>query len=168
MPHPPQIPLTPQTDERNFPRWEANAPPGKSGHGYPKMLTKPCTKDDRSAWIEKNRRIDRVAREEYWEEAPPRVGAPIPMMSTQDMVDEGLCLLANQPIVVNDKEEEIRVRAFLGIVEGAPVAKAVSIPVAAPIEEEEAPVRKVVRRRRRRHTIPKQRSVPREVVEELD
>lgn len=168
MPHPPQIPLTPQTDERNFPRWEGeNAPPGRPGHRYPKMLTRPCTRADREAWVEKNRRTDRVTREDYWEEPPPRVGAPIPMLATQAMVDEGLAQLANEPIVVNDKEDEIRVRAFLGILEPqAPVAKAVSIPLAAPPDEELPPVKR--RRRRRRRIITKPRPQQHEVVEELD
>ncbi len=138
MPHPPQIPLTPQTDERNFPRWQENAPPGKSGHPYPKMLTRICTREDRDAWVEKNRRVDRVTREDYWEDTPPRVGALIPIMVSSDLVNAGLCQLANVPLVVNDKEEEARVRAFLGL-ESMPspqaAAQKVKIPIAAPVED---------------------------------
>lgn len=133
MPHPPQIPLTPQTDERNFPRHDPGAAPGKSGHPYPKMLTRICTREDRSAWIEANRRVDQTTRQDYWESTPPRVNAPIPMLTTQDMVDEGLCDLAGQPIIVQDKEQEARVRAFLGLDEPLPPPKSVAIPVAAAV-----------------------------------
>ena len=136
MPHPPQIPLTPQTDERNFPRWQANAPPGKSGHEYPKMLTRICTREDREAWVNKNRRVDRVTREDYWEDTPPRVGAMIPILVTQDLVDAGLCPLANEPLIVNDREDEARIRAFLGLTDlQPPAAQKVRIPIAAPPED---------------------------------
>lgn len=129
MPHPPQIPLTPQTDERNFPRWEKDAPRGHSGHSYPKMLTRPATSEDRASWIEKNKRFDANTRMEYWEDAPPRINAPIPRLSTQDMVDAGLARLANQPIVVQDAAEEQRVMEFLGLAEPNEPARNVSIPV---------------------------------------
>ncbi len=144
MPHPPQIPLTPQTDERNFPRWDAKAPPGKSGHPYPKMLTKICTREDREAWVNKNRRVDRVTREDYWEDTPPRIGAPIPILVTQDLVDAGLCPLANEPLVVNDQQEETEIRAFLGLTElQPPAAQKVRIPIAAPPEKDDEPPKAV-------------------------
>lgn len=171
MPHPPQIPLTPQTDERNFPRWEGDqAPPGHSGHRYPKMLTKPCTKEERTAWVDKNRRVDRVTRDEYWEEAAPRVGSQIPILSTQDMVDEGLAQLAGQPLIVNDKEEEIRVRAYLGVSDpDLPVAKAVNVRIAEPRQAAPKAAPKAAPVKRRKRTVPKAR-VPQqpEVVEELE
>lgn len=129
MPHPPQIPLTPQTDERSFPRWQENAPPGHSGHGYPKMLTRPCTKEDRAEWREKNKRMDVNTHREYYEEVAPTLYAPIPILSTQEMVEEGLCPLANEPIVVRDSAEERRMLEFLGLAKPAEPPRSVAIPV---------------------------------------
>ncbi len=165
MPHPPQIPLTPQTDERNFPRWDKNAPAGKSGHPYPKMLTKICTREDRDAWVEKNRRTDRVTREDYWEETPPRVGAPIPIPATQELVDEGLSEIVNAPVVVNDATAEQRACELLGLAPPQTPPKKVAIPLAVPLEDYE-PATKVVERKKRGR--PAKQHAKSEVVEELD
>lgn len=130
MPHPPQIPLTPQTDERNFPRWEGEkAPPGRPGARYPKMLTRITTRDDRDDWVQRHRRVDQNTRQEYWEEAPPRLNAPIPIMSTSDMVDEGLAEVANQPIIVQSAEEEERILVFLGLANPPQAAQSMTIPI---------------------------------------
>ncbi len=139
MPHPPQIPLTPQTDERNFPRWEKDAHPGKSGSYYPKMLTRLCTREDRDEWKEKNRRIDQNTRQEYFEGIAPRLNSPIPMLTTQEMVEEGLCHVANEPVIAQDKEDEARIRAFLGLDKPMQVAPTVSIPIREPEWIDEAP-----------------------------
>ena len=130
MPHPPQIPLTPQTDERNFPRWEGEkAPPGRPGARYPKMLTRSCTREDRDEWVRSHRRVDQNTRQEYWEDTPPRVNSQIPILSTQDMVDEGLADVANEPIIVGSAEEEERVRVFLGYDKPAPGPQTSVIPI---------------------------------------
>ncbi len=131
MPHPPQIPLTPQTDERNFPRWASDAPPGKSGHAYPKMLTRACTKEDRIEWREKNRRMDQHTRQEYYEGVAPPLHAPIPVLSTIEMVDAGLAQLANEPVIVKDAAEEQRILEFLGWSEPEEPPQTVAIPVRA-------------------------------------
>ncbi len=132
MPHPPQIPLTPQTDERNFPRWEGEkANPGRPGCRYPKMLTRLATREDRTAWVERNRRTDQSTRQDYWEETPPRVNTPIPLLTTQDMVDGGLAETANQPIIVKDAEEEAKVRVFLGLDTPVAAPQSVTIPIRA-------------------------------------
>lgn len=134
MSHGPQIALTPQTDERNFPKWQLNAPAGKSGHAYPKMLTRLCTKQDRDEWIEKNRKIDRTTREEYWDERPPRVGSPIPVLATDELVDAGLADVMGDPVTVQSAADEVKVKAMLGI-EAAPApAGTVKIPIHSPID----------------------------------
>lgn len=114
MAHPPQIPLTPQTDERNFPRWQDKAPPGQSGHGYPKMLTRKFTKDEREAWRDKHRRIDVTTRQEYFEERIPKVGDPVPVLATEDLVDAGIAILVGEPVVVANADEEKRALGILG------------------------------------------------------
>ncbi len=143
MPHPPQIPLTNQTDERMFPRWQPDAPPNKSGSPYPKMLTRPTTREDQEKWRLSNRRRDQNTGQDYFESTPPRLGSPIPLIVTTEMVDQGLAQLAGEPVIVNDKEEEVRVRAFLGLGEAPPKPTTVSIPIAA------APVAPKKRRKRR-------------------
>ncbi len=130
MPHPSQIPLTPQTDERNFPRWEGEkAAPGRPGARYPKMLTRPTTKEDRESWVREHRRVDQNTRQEYWEESPPRLHAPLPILSTQDMVDEGLAEVADLPVIVQSAEEEERIRVFLGLDEPPQRPQTTSIPI---------------------------------------
>ena len=169
MPHPPQIPLTPQTDERNFPRWEAKAGPGKSGHPYPKMLTKTCTQDDRDRQRKKTQRMDRQDGA-YWDEPPLRVGAPIPLLSTQEMVDAGKADTIGEPVYVNSESEERELLVFLGLAEPLPPPRAMPIPIAAPREDYEAP--KLVVKRRHRRTKAQMAAAraqsKSEIVEELD
>ncbi len=147
MPHPPQIPLTPQTDERLFPRWQQDAPPNKSGSKYPKMLTRPCTREDREKWAVSNKRRDQNTGQDYFESTAPRLGAPIPLIVTNEMVTDGLAQLAGEPVIVNDQEEEVRVRAFLGLDAAPPKPSTIQIPI-APV----AAARKQVRKRRKRRT----------------
>ena len=130
--HPAQIPLTPQTDERNFPRWEGEkATPGKSGARYPKMLTRKFTKEEREPWLEKHKRHDRVDGD-YWEERCPKVGDPVAMEVTQDLVDAGLADVIGEPIIVQTPEDEKLVLRTLGLDVSEPKeAATVSIPLAA-------------------------------------
>ena len=167
MPHPPQIPLTPQTDERNFPRWRDDAEPGQSGAKYPKMLTRPVTEEDTEEWIRKNRRLDMTTRMEYWESVAPQVGGRIPLLSTQKMVAEGLQRVAGEPIIVNNPEHEAEVRAFLGLdVKTSPKAESVSIPIA----DTATPAKKAKGwpkgKPRKARTVPKPR-VQEKIVEEV-
>jgi hypothetical protein len=113
MGHGPQIPQTPQTDERNFPYWKQNAPPGQSGHGYPKMLVKPCSKEDREAWLAKNKQIDPTTRQEFYVERVPRLRDPVPVEATQDVVDAGFAANVGEPVIVLDAENEEEVCALL-------------------------------------------------------
>lgn len=138
MGHPAQIPLTPQTDERNFPVWEKGAPPGKSGHPYPKMLTKVCTKEDREEWLRRNVKIDRNTREEYWDDRAPRVGTPIPLLATDEVVNADLAKMPGEAIVVNSAADEATVLDMLGIGKAAQVAGKVSIPLAARSDDDDA------------------------------
>jgi hypothetical protein len=131
MPHGPQVPLTPQTNERNFPVWNEDAPPGFSGHPYPKMLTRICTRADREEWLQIHRKRDQNTKEDYWEESPPVVGSPIPVLVTQDLVNEGLFRVAGQPVIMTDKEHEALVCAKLGMPRAPEVKpKTVAIPIA--------------------------------------
>ena len=146
--HPPQIPLTPQTDERNFPRWENRAPPGRSGHAYPKMLTRKFTKEDREEWREKHKRQDTNGRD-YWEERCPKVGDPVPMAVTIELIDEGYGNVIGEDIVVANEDEEQAVLQILGInaPEPEPVATTVPlVPIArrttADLEAENAALRR--------------------------
>lgn len=133
MGHPKQIPLTPQTDEQNFPVWQFNAPPGQSGHGYPRMLTRPATKQDREEFRERHMRIDTRTREEYWEGRPPKVGDPIPITSILEMVDSGHALTVGEPIILHDPHEEREILELfgaqlgLGALEPLPAAGTVSV-----------------------------------------
>jgi|ERR1700722_469852 len=140
MGHPKQIPLMPQTDEANFPVHNAAAPAGHSGHPWPKMITRPFRKEEREAWLEKNRRIDVTTRQEFYETRCPKVGDPVPLLATQDMVDAGLVPLINEPVIVKNADEEARILKVLGI---APVAvdhpaETFTIPVSGGVPSEGA------------------------------
>ncbi len=136
MPHPANIPLTPQTNEANFPRWQKDAPPGESGSHYPKMLTRPCTSEDRDEWVKRNRRKDQNTGQEYFEDTAPQVGAPIPVMANAELVDAGLVKLVGQPVIARDKDHEAEIVAKMGL---APVPVKVPVPVAkVPMRDFEA------------------------------
>jgi len=136
MPHPPQIPLTPQTNEANFPRHNALAPPGQSGHPYPKMLTRQFTKDDRDIWLERNVRVDMNTNKRYYDDRVPKIGDPVPIVATQDLVDAGLAQLVGDPVVVNDAEDEQSVYETLGIEPMQAKPAVISVPIAGSREVE--------------------------------
>ncbi len=126
MPHPANIPLTPQTNEANFPRWQENAPPGESGSYYPKMLTRPCTSEDRDEWTRRNKRRDQNTGE-YYDEVAPHVGSPIPVIATAELVNAGLVKLVGQPVIVRDKDHEAEIVAKMGL---APAPLKAALPIA--------------------------------------
>lgn len=136
MGHPPQIPLTPQTDERNFPRHQYNAPVGQSGCIYPKMLTRLFTKDEVKPWEEKHVQYDKTTREQFFIERRPKVGDPVPVLATQELVNEGLVPLAGEPVICRDAEHEKSIRRALGLApEEAPIPS-ISIPIRGMSEEQ--------------------------------
>lgn len=131
--HPPQIPLTPQTNEAMFPRHDPAAPPGFSGHAYPKMLVKECKEEDRALWLEKNRQIDQPTRQEFYIDRPPKVGVmvkrkvkgalisvyvpgdPIPITATEELVDSGFARVIGEPVIAGNAEDEEMIYEILGI-----------------------------------------------------
>lgn len=147
--HPANIPQTPQTDERNFPRWEPKAAPGRSGHGYPKMLTRQFTKDDREPWREQHKRFDSV-RGEYWEERCPKVGDDVPVVATIELVDAGYANVIGEAVIAANEDEEQAIFEMIGERAPVPPAAAVSIPLAAPrratsdLEAENAALRRAL------------------------
>ena len=137
MPHPAQILLTPMTDERNFPRHDPNAPPGHSGHPWPKMLTRHFTEEDQEAWLKKNKKIDIATRQEYYDEKVPSVGAIVPLIATAKLVALGLAKTAGDIVVVQDKDEEERVLDALGMRLPPAPPETVSIPIAGGAPEDD-------------------------------
>ncbi len=136
MPHPANIPLTPQTNEANFPRWQDKAPPGESGAHYPKMLTRLCTSEDRDEWIKRNRRRDQNTGQDYFEYVAPLVGSPIPVVATAELVNAGLVKNVGEPVIVRDKDHEAEIVAKMGL---EPVPVKIPIPVAkVPMRDLEA------------------------------
>jgi hypothetical protein len=128
MPHPSNIPLTPQTDDRFFPKWQGtDAPYGESGCRYPKMLTRECTSVDREEWLKRNKRRDNVSGNEYYEDVAPSVGALIPVVATAELVNAGLAKIVGEPVIAKDREHEVEVVAKLGL---APVQTKAIIPIA--------------------------------------
>jgi hypothetical protein len=129
MAHNSSIPDSPQTNEKFFPTWAKNAPPGQSGHPFPKMLVRAFTKEDRPVWLEKNRKIDRNTRDEYYEERCPKIGDPIPIAATQEVVDAGFAPNVGSDIVVNNSEDEELVCEMLGIDVNRPLPGSIAIPI---------------------------------------
>ncbi len=125
MAHPPNIPLTPQTDERNFPVWDAKAGFGRSGHPYPKMLTREFMPEDVESWQQANRRYDKQ-NGEFWETRCPRSrkvlpngkvipGDPVPIKSNQDLLDAGFADTIGQDVICKTEKEEAEIRLLLGL-----------------------------------------------------
>ena len=113
MAHPPNIALTPQTDERNFPVWKKDAPPGFSGHPWPRMMVRPVTEEDIRDWRAKNLRRDPNTNREYFEDRPPKKGDPIPVLVNQDLVDAGLAPVVGEPVICTSPDHEDRVMKVL-------------------------------------------------------
>jgi hypothetical protein len=96
------LPLTPQTDPRYFP--SVHGPDGKPKFEYPKMACKRATPED-IAWYRANR------TSEHGHGAAPRVGQPIPILSTLEHVDAGFASTVDQPLIFENKEQQ---EAFCG------------------------------------------------------
>ncbi len=137
MPHPPNIPLTRQTDDRNFPQHDPGAPWGQSGHPYPKRINREFMPEDVEPWKKRHVQFDAQTRTEYYNERcpqPQRVlssgkivqGQLVPVIVTQEMIDE-LRLTQNvgEELVVVSAEEEQKAKKFLGQ-EIAPSASSVT------------------------------------------
>ena len=125
MGHPSNIPLTPQTDERSFPTWDAKATYGRSGHPYPKMLSREFMPEDVEPWQQANKRHDKV-NGDYWENRCPKArkvlangkvvpGDLVPLLSNQDMVDAGYTDTVGLPVTCRDAKEEEEIRKILGL-----------------------------------------------------
>jgi hypothetical protein len=164
MQHPPQIPLTPQTDPRNFPAHDPNAPPGKSGHPYPKMLTRPFTERDREQWLKLNGRREPGTTELWYAERPPEVDSSVPILTTREMVTAGLAPLANEPVIANDCDEEARLLTWLadhGIIPKPDVPEEVPHPRSIVVEVEAAePVRTMNKRKHRKRSSKRRKAKP--------
>ncbi len=126
MPHPPNIPLTRQTDDRNFPQHDPGAPWGQSGHPYPKRINREFMPEDVEPWKKSHVQYDAQSRMEYFYDRcpqPQRVlssgkvvkGQLVPVIVTQEMIDY-LQLTQNvgEELVVNSAEEEAKAKGFLG------------------------------------------------------
>lgn len=127
--HPSNIPLTAQTDARNFPEWEGtDAAHGRPGCRFPKMLTRVCTQADVEAWLATNKHFDAQTRETFYTERAPRVGSQIPVTANDDLVTAGRAARVGDPVVVELPQDEEAVLKIIGPPE--PVAP-LPIPMAA-------------------------------------
>jgi hypothetical protein len=134
MPHPPNIPLTRQTDDRNFPQHDPEAPWGQSGHPYPKRINREFMPEDVEPWRERHVQFDTASQKKYYNERcpqPRRVltsgkiipGQMVPVIVTQEMIDY-LQLTQNvgDELEVKSAEEEVKAKGFLGHEDPAPVS----------------------------------------------
>ncbi len=120
MPHPANIPRTPQTSEENFPRWSANALPGHSGFPWPRSISKTFTEADRVAWLVKNKKTDVHTRAEYCDERVPAVGSTVAVLATQEHVELGFATAVGEALIARDEEEFDRINELLGAKPEAP------------------------------------------------
>jgi hypothetical protein len=172
MPHPKQIPLTPQTDPASFPQWVYDAPPGQSGSFYPKMLRRKFEKEDRDPWREKHRKIDVGTNREYYEERCPRVGDDIPIAATEALVDAGFAAHVGEDVIAKDASAERAIMLLLrGETEKPPEPQSTEVALEggddidkriAALEAENAKLREVavkpIKRRRGRPPMAKPQS----------
>lgn len=137
MPHPPNLPQTAQTDERNFPRHDPKAPYGQSGHPYPKMLHREFMPEDVEPWQAANVRQDKFSGP-YYDSRHPRPrrvlpngkvipGDPTEVKATQDLIDAGYAQSLGEPVICRSAKDEEDIRVILGLPSMEEEAKAMSV-----------------------------------------
>lgn len=109
----PNIPLTPQTNPGAYPQWDPKAPPGRSGHPWPKMLTRTFTVADREEWQAKHRKFE--GGQPTYTEKCPRVGSLVPVTATQEIVDRGWADFIGQDVIAGSEAEEKDLLVLLGL-----------------------------------------------------
>lgn len=138
----PNIPLTPQTNPGAYPQWDPKAPPGRSGHPWPKLLTRVFTIADRDEWQAKHRKFENG--QPTYSERCPRVGAIVPVTATQEIVDKGFADYVGQDLIANSEAEEKDLLVLLGLDKPAAPAPVFTVEAKAPtaiLEAENAQLR---------------------------
>ena len=108
------IPLTPQTNPENFPKWSANALPGHSGFPWPRAINKVFTEADRVAWLASHKKTDVHTRQEYYDERVPAVGSTVAVLATQQHVELGFATVVGECLSARDEEEFDRINEVVG------------------------------------------------------
>jgi hypothetical protein len=118
------------------------------------MLTRPFTKDDRDIWLERNVRIDMNTNKRYYDDRVPKIGDPVPIVATQDLVDAGLAQLVGDPVVVQDAGDEQSVYETLGIEPVQAKPAVISVPIAGSREVELAAENERLKKMMEAMTVP--------------
>lgn len=113
------LPITPQTDQRNYPPYEFRE--------YPKMITVPARKEDIDAWRKRNQFLDTATREVSYNGAAPKLAAMVPLRATQNDVDAGFAISVGDEMVAQNKEEEKLILQSHGLLDAFPGPKVANV-----------------------------------------
>lgn len=113
------LPITPQTDPRNFPEYEYRE--------YPKMILIPARKEDIQAWRDINSYVDTASGRVSYMGAAPRLNSLVPLRANQEDVDAGFASAIGKELIARNLEEERILLHSHGLTEAMPMAKKVSV-----------------------------------------
>jgi hypothetical protein len=100
--YPMHLPVTPQTDPRNYPG--GGKIPEQEFAEFPKVIVIKCDDAYLEAWKQRHGNMNSQTGKMEYSGSRPQKDAPVPVLDDQ-----------GQPIIVNSKDEEIAVRGRLGL-----------------------------------------------------
>lgn len=114
------VPITKQTDPRNFPVYEFRE--------YPKMMVAPATKEYIQHWRETHSYVDDRTGKLCYQGAAPRLGSTQPCLADEDDVANGFADAVGKAIIASTPaQEKAYWQAHGGKPEAGTVAKPVSV-----------------------------------------
>lgn len=121
------VPITKQTDPRNFPDYEFRE--------YPKAINIPVDKAYIEEWRFRNSYIDDRTGKTCYMGCSPRLGTMRELIATQEDVEAGYAKVVGEPVIVQNAMQEHDCLVLHGLKEAAKPAKAVAVPLADRDEE---------------------------------
>lgn len=134
------LPITPQTDQRNYPPYEFRE--------YPKMLTVPARKEDIDEWRRRNQFLDTATREVSYNGAAPKLGTTVPLRATQDDVDAGFAVSVGDELIAANKEDEKLILQSHGLLDApaGPKIASIKLPTAEEVQAQNAEMEALLKR----------------------
>ena len=121
------LPITPQTDPRNYPDYKYEA--------YPRMMHEVCTKEYVEFWRQKNGFIDDRSGKVSYLCVSPKLGSQQPLRADETDVELGYAKVIGQPVIVHNAHEEREVLERRGIIDKQAKAKPVDVEIGGDAKE---------------------------------
>jgi hypothetical protein len=127
--YPAHLPRTAQTDPTSYPG--GGKIPEQEFAEFPKVIVVKCDEAYRNAWLARNEGIDPQTHKKSYPGCQPQIGGFVSVLDEQ-----------GQPIIVNSKDEEIAVRAKLGIGPPPRLARVVEVELDETVRVEQEAIQK--------------------------